>query len=242
MAIIRFLNVSKIFGKELVLHNLNLEIGEGEIFGIIGKSGCGKSVLLKTLLGLIPIDFGDIYFRDISLRKNPTFVKKNIGFATQQDTFYDKLTIKENLIYYGKLYGLKTEKIREKEDELLDFFKLKRYKNYLARELSGGTRKRLCLAIALIHDPDVILLDEPTIQLDPLLRQNIWDWIKKVNKAGKTIVVTSHLFEELERNCTQIAVMHNRKIATVGPPTIYRRLFSKCLTFNEIFGLLTENV
>jgi ABC-2 type transport system ATP-binding protein len=237
--ILSFSNLEKRFNKKTVLDNLSLDIAKGEIMGIIGKSGCGKTVLLRTLFGFLKPDSGQIFFMGKDVTKSMNVVKTRIGFATQDDTFYPKLTVKENMNYYARLYGIKKRVLKAKTEELLDLFKLEEYTNMVAERLSGGMKKRLCLAISLIHDPDVFLLDEPTVGLDPVLREEVWSWIKKINLLGKTVIVVSHLFEELEQNCDRIAVMNNGRFMTVGYQKTYGRLWPGA-SLNKIFENLVK--
>jgi len=238
-AIISFVNLSKSFKKQTVLDGLSLDILEGEILGIVGKSGCGKSVLLRTLFGFVIPDFGQLFFAGEDVAKNPAVVREKIGFATQEDTFYHKLTVNENITYYAKLYDVRSNELKKRAAQLLELFKLSEHTNALAEKLSGGMKKRLCLAISLIHDPDVFLLDEPTVGLDPMIRDDIWSWIKKINALGKTVIVVSHLFEELERNCHRIAVMNRGKILCVGSQGTYNRLWPG-KNLNQVFDELIK--
>ena len=232
--ILSFFDVSKNFKKKNVLDGLTLNISQGDIFGIVGESGCGKSTLFKILFDFMPLDFGHILFFGKEITKNLKMVRTRVGFATQEDTFYHKLTVAENIAYYARLYGIKGAALHERTAELLKLFKLEGYEKTLAEKLSGGMKKRLGLVISLIHDPDVFLLDEPTVGLDPILRDEIWRWIKKINDLGKTVIVISHLFEELERNCSKIAIMTRGRILVVGNADTYKRVWPE-KNLNQIF-------
>ena len=136
--------------------------------------------------------------------------------------------------YYARLYGIKSAVLKKRKEELFDLFKLSDYRKSLAERLSGGMKKRLCLAISLVHDPDIFLLDEPTVGLDPMLREEVWSWIKKINSLGKTVIVISHLFEELENNCDRVAVMNRGRVLAIGQVPTYKRLWLN-KTLNKIF-------
>jgi ABC-2 type transport system ATP-binding protein len=239
-SIINFIDITKEFGKQRVLDALSMDVAKGEILGIIGKSGCGKSTLLKTLFGFTKLESGKVYYLGRDVTRSLNVVKTRMGFATQDDTFYPKLTVKENMIYYAKLYNLKGKKLKENYEKLIGLFGLKEYEKKYAEDLSGGMKKRLGLAISLIHDPDVFLLDEPTVGLDPMLREEIWDWIRKINALGKTVIVVSHLFDELEKNCHRIAIMNKGKILCIGAVQSYKRLWPN-EQLAQVFEGLVQN-
>ena len=215
MPMIRFENIVKTFGKKRVLNKLSLDVRDGEIFGLIGRSGCGKTTLLKILFGMLSPDSGKIVFDGKNISFNGDFIRKNTGFATQENMLYDELTLRENILYYGKLYDVKKKVLSERIGDLLSFFELSEESNKPIRTFSGGMKKRANILVSLIHDPKLLVLDEPTVGLDPLLRNNIWHYIREVNKLGKTIIVTSHLLEEIEQNCTSVGVMKSGKILGV---------------------------
>ncbi len=224
---IRFENVVKRFGKNVVLNGLDLDVPYGERFGIIGISGSGKTTLLNLLIGFLRPDSGKIsyFLRDIS--KDSFNIKQTFGFATQQGSFYAMLNIVENLQYFGRLYGLKPDAIRKKADELLSLVDLSDAKHVLAGDLSKGMQRRLDIACALIHDPRVLILDEPTEDLDPMLRKEILQLIKRINEKGTTIIITSHLLEDMEFLCTKIAILHKGKIMDLGTTTQLKKKYNK---------------
>ncbi|MHA1293308.1 MAG: ABC transporter ATP-binding protein [Promethearchaeota archaeon] len=234
MDIIVLDKILKRFRKKDILDYLSLNIREGEIFGIVGRSGCGKTTLLKVLIGMLNYELGKIYFDGQKIHIfNKDFLKNNIGFASQENMLYDELTLMENIFYYGKLYNLSGKIIKKNASSLLKLADLDGAKNSLIKTFSGGMKKRANILVSLIHNPKVLILDEPTVGLDPVLRDSIWDYINEVNKTGKTIIVTSHLLEELQDNCSGIAFMDKGKIVSVYDIKDKKRFSNKSL--NDIF-------
>ncbi|MFA5142271.1 MAG: ABC transporter ATP-binding protein [Candidatus Woesearchaeota archaeon] len=227
--------ITKQYGKNKVLTDLNLSIKEGEIFGIIGMSGSGKTTLLNIIIGFLQPEAGDIHFKTdrgmLPFSKAPNLIKPLFGFAPQEPSFYPKLTAQENLEYFATLYGISRADIKKNTAELLKLVDLTAFTNHLAKELSFGMQKRLGIACALVHKPKILILDEPTADLDPILRRETWDLVSKVNKTGTTIIVASHLLDELESECDRIAVLHDGKISKLGSIDQLKKLYT---TNNEV--------
>lgn len=221
-----FQNVSKSFDRKCVLKEINLEIKPGKILGIIGVNGSGKTTLLKLLIGFYKADKGNISFKGESIAKNI----RRFGFATQSDSFYGKLTVAENIRYFGELYGLTDEFINTHMENILNLVQLLDAKDVLAENLSTGMKRRLDIACALIHDPSVLILDEPTEDLDPALRVEILKLIKHINKNGTTIIMTSHLLSDAERICDEIAILNDGKIIAHDTPNNLKNI----LKYEEI--------
>lgn len=233
-------NLSKKFGKRLILENINIKVKQGDIFGIIGVSGAGKTTLLELLIGFLKPDKGLINFRVggsllnkksdtnfVEVYENQQLIKHVFGFATQKPSFYDELTVKENLDYFASLYELTEENIQANITTALALVELTDYQNLLAKNLSGGMQKRLDIACSMIHDPDVLILDEPTADLDIVLRKQLWEVIKRIKQNGKTIIISSHHLDEIEQLCDTIAVLHNGTINSQGNVEELRDLYSK---------------
>ncbi len=220
-------NLEKSFGKHLVLHNINLEIEPGKVFGIIGESGSGKTTLLRLIIGYYKSDKGTINFNGKDIIKDPEFVKENFGFATQDNSFYKELTVEENLWFFGKLYELSDSYLNAAVDRILRLVELIDSKKRIAGQLSGGMKRRLDLACALINDPSILILDEPTEDLDPRLREQMLNLIKNINNHGTTVIFTSHLLEEIEYLCDDVAVLSEGTILTVGSPSELREAYRK---------------
>ncbi|MBT4823901.1 ABC transporter ATP-binding protein [Candidatus Woesearchaeota archaeon] len=210
--IIEFVNIDKAFSTNKILDNLNLSINKGDLIGLIGKSGEGKTTLLRVLIGFFKIDAGQILFNDQDITKKTSLIRDVVGFCTQENSFYPELTIEENLWYYGRLYKMSRRLLKKRSSHLLDLTGLEAHKKRLAGRISGGMKRRLDFAISLIHDPEILILDEPTTGLDPIIRKSIWDLIEKINKEGKTIIVSSHLLDFIEEKCKKIAFLSKGKV------------------------------
>ena len=217
----------KRFGNHVVLDNVNLSIPQQKIFGIIGESGSGKTTLLKTIIGFWRTDAGKITFEGRDLEKNTKFIRQIVGFATQDSGVYPKLTVKENLEYFGSLSNVPSSTLKNNIEKVVKFVELDNAKNELAENLSGGMQRRLDIACALIHNPRILILDEPTEDLDPLLRREITNLIKRINADSTTVIITSHLLDETEALCDEIAILHNGKVLKHGTPDQLRDSFSK---------------
>ena len=221
--------ISKIYNGRYVFNNVSFSIKLGEIFGVIGKSGCGKTTLLNMLIADTKPDKGKILFRDTklvdsvddstalrSVFKEKSDLKKMYGFASQSPSFYPNLTVMENLIYFGSLYGISKKVLLANAESLLELVELHASKNILAKEMSGGMQRRLDIACALIHGPSVLILDEPTSDLDPILSNAIWEILRKVNAKGTTIIIVSHNIFELEYLCHRFVVLSEGKVTALG--------------------------
>jgi len=231
--------VSKVFDRRIILDNVDLDINAGEIFGLIGASGSGKTTLLNIVIGFLKPEAGDVEFRNEhlldhkdsqsfrSVFKYPDDLKRIIGMASQVPSFYTNLTIKENLEYFGTLYGLNKDTLKSNTTTLINLMDLQGSENTLAKNLSGGMQRRLDMACALIHDPKILILDEPTADLDPLLRNHIWRLVRKINKRGTTILLSSHHLSELETLCSRIAILKEGKVLAIGTPNEIKDRFSK---------------
>jgi len=212
MSIFELKGVTKSFKNNLVLDDINLEIKEGDILGILGINGSGKTTILKLLVGFYKANKGTILYDGKKLNKNKSKLKSEIGFATQENSFYPKLTVEENIKYFGSLYGLPKKAIENNLERILKLVELDHVRNQIADFLSGGMQRRLDMACSLIHVPRVVILDEPTEDLDPLLRKEILHLIKKIKAIGTTVIITSHRLEDIEQICDTVAILHHKKI------------------------------
>lgn len=226
--ILKIENLSKRYGDNQLFQDINLEVKPGEILGIIGASGSGKTTLLHTIIGFIRPDSGSVNILEqnlvsddsdlvyTSVEKSYNKMKKMYGFASQTPSFYEKLTVEENLYYFGRLYGLSKQSVNANVKALLKLLGLDTSRKILGANLSGGMERRLDIACSLVHNPDILILDEPTADLDPVLRNNIWKLVEKINKKGTTIILSSHHLNELETLCDRIAILKNNEIIGVG--------------------------
>lgn len=230
--------VAKRFQNKEVLEDINLEIYPREIFGIIGVSGVGKTTLLELLIGFLKNDKGSIAFKTTesiglkgsayrSVFKEQKKFRTIFGFAAQTPSFYDDLTVEENLAYFGSLYNLSDQTIKENTNLLLGMVGLSDSKQALAGNLSGGMQKRLDIACAMIHNPKILILDEPTADLDVLLRKQMWDLVRNINEKGTTVIIASHFLDEIESLCDRIALLHNRSIVWKGSVEEMKKKYTK---------------
>jgi ABC-2 type transport system ATP-binding protein len=240
--LIVFKGVTKKFGKRIVVEEIDLSIPEGKITGIIGASGEGKTTLLKILAGFYKPTKGEISYskRKISKEKN---LKNILGFSTEDGSFHDRLSVLENLQHFGALHHVNRKEIKKRSEELMDFVGLSYAKNTLAGNLSMGMKKRLDVAISLMHKPSVLIMDEPTADLDPLLRGKMLDLIRKINKSGTTIILTTQILGEMDKICDKIAILFERKILDCGKPSTIKKKYSSSnldSVFNKIFSKRDE--
>jgi len=217
--VIELQNVTKKFGDKTILKGISLSIPENQIIGIIGPSGSGKTTFLNALMGYLKIEEGSIKYNGKDIKKSKNVLKNEYGFASQSHSFYSKLTVKENISYFGKLYGINTKVIADRMDILLDVVKLKEDKDKLAENLSSGMKKRLDIACSLIHDPKVLILDEPTADLDVTLRCEILNLIRTIKDAGTTVIITSHLLQEVEQLCDKVVLIHGCNAVEIDKET-----------------------
>ena len=229
---IQYQNITKSFAKNVILDNISLDINYGEIFGVIGKSGSGKSTMLNILIGFLKPDKGQIIYQSRDISRDLKSVQQQFGFAAQEGSFYPKLTVYENLEYFGKMYNISSLELKERIPKVLHLVELENAQHLLGYKLSSGMQKRLDIACALINDPKVLILDEPTEDLDPMLRYDILDLIKKISKEKNvTVVVTSHLLNEVEYFCNRVAILDNRHIIASGNINELKDKYSK---FQEV--------
>ena len=214
--VINVKNLVKRYDDLLALDHLNLEVNDGEIFGLLGPNGSGKTTAINCILSLLKYDKGTIDVYGKPMRPNAYDIKMNIGVIMQNVAVFDELTVYENIDYFCGLY-ISDKKLRRKlVEEAVDFVGLSDFKKFYPKKLSGGLLRRLNIACGIAHKPKLIILDEPTVAVDPQSRNNILEGIQKLNKEGATIVYTSHYMEEVEQICTRIAIMDKGKIIATG--------------------------
>lgn len=213
--VVKVSQVTKKFGKMLTLNNISFHLEKGEIVGLIGPSGAGKTTLVKAMMGMEKIDEGKVQILDTNMPNLKVLQK--IGYMAQADALYGELSGLENLVFFAKLYGIKKEKISERVSYAAKLVDLERDLHKLVINYSGGMKRRLSLAISLIQDPEILILDEPTVGIDPQLRLNIWSELKLLQKQGKSIIITTHVMDEAEK-CDRLALIREGNIIAAGSP------------------------
>jgi len=231
MDIIRVSNVHKKYSNIVILDNINLTVEEGEIIGLIGPSGSGKTTLVKSIMGMEKIDSG--YIELLAKRMPNLQVLSNIGYMAQSDALYEELTGKENLEFFCKLFKLSKNKIKERIEYTSKLVNLENELSKRVSNYSGGMKRRLSLAISLIQDPTLLILDEPTVGIDPKLRFSIWNELKALKAQGKTIIITTHVIDEAEK-CDKLALIREGRIIATGSVEELKEKFN-VNTVEEIF-------
>ena len=210
--------LSKRYGDTEVVKDLSFEIAKGECLGVIGPNGAGKTTTIRMCLGLTVPDHGSIDALGLSMPRDALAIKAQVGVVSQFDTLDPDFTLSENLLVYGRYFGMKDAQIRERIPRLLEFAALSHKADARPGELSGGMRRRLSLARALVNDPRLLMLDEPTTGLDPQARHLMWERLQLLLQQGKSILLTTHFMDEAERLCSRLLVLdHGRKIAEGRP-------------------------
>lgn len=214
--VIKVKNLVKRYGDLIALDHFNLEVKEGEILGLLGPNGSGKTTAINCILSLLKYDKGDIEIYDKPMSPDAYDIKRNIGIIMQNVAVFNELTVLENIDYFCGLY-ITDKKLRSKlVDEAIDFVGLNDYRRFYPKKLSGGLLRRLNIACGIAHKPKLIIMDEPTVAVDPQSRNNILEGIQKLNKQGATIVYTSHYMEEVEQICSRITIMDKGKTIASG--------------------------
>lgn len=202
------------FGEFKALNELNLKVKKGEIYGLLGPNGAGKTTAIKVLCGLLSPSSGNAYVLGEKAGKK---IASRIGYMPQETALYVGLTVHQNMEFYGNLFGMKDEKIKEKEDELLKFVDLYKWRDELVQNLSGGMKHRASLACTLMHEPELLFLDEPTVGVDPELRISFWDYFNKLKDNGTTILITTHYMDEARR-CDRVGFVNHGELIAEGTP------------------------
>jgi len=211
-------NLSKTFGKFTAVNNISFTVAAGEIFGFLGANGAGKSTTIRMLCGLLNSSSGEAYVAGYNINTQSESVKQNIGYMSQKFSLYEDLTVKENIFFFGGIYGLSDKELHEKLGWALEISGLTGKENILTKQLSAGWKQRLALCCAILHQPKIVFLDEPTGGVDPISRRNFWDLINTLSESGTTVFVTTHYLDEAEY-CNRIMLIQNGIIVAGGTPT-----------------------
>jgi ABC-2 type transport system ATP-binding protein len=213
------------FGDFVAVDDLSFSVKQGEIFGFLGANGAGKSTTIRMLCGLLKPTSGTALVGGVDVSRNPEGVKRIIGYMSQKFSLYELLTVDQNIEFFGGIYGLSRERFAERRKFVLEMAGLQGRETTLTRELPGGWRQRLALGCAILHEPRIVFLDEPTGGVDPLSRRRFWDLIDTLSRQGVTVLVTTHYLDEAE-HCHRIAIIQAGKLAALGTATELKQVFS----------------
>jgi len=214
-AVIRVEQLSRRFGSFQAVDHLSFDVRRGEVFGFLGANGAGKSTTIRMLCGLLKPTSGRAEVAGLDVGRDPEGVKRQIGYMSQRFSLYELLTVDQNISFYGGLYGLSPERLATRRKFVIEMAGLSGRERELARNLSGGWRQRLALGCALLHEPPIIFLDEPTGGVDPVSRRDFWRLIDDLSHGGTTVLVTTHYLDEAER-CDRVAIIHAGRLAALG--------------------------
>jgi ABC-2 type transport system ATP-binding protein len=240
-SVIQVSDVSKSFGTHCVLEGISLSVEQNEIYGLLGPSGAGKTTLVKMIAGIETPTKGSIKVLGTLMPNLHNMTR--IGFMAQSDALYVELSGKENLEFFASIYGLKGQKQRERIEHAATLVNLTEFLKKPVHQYSGGMKRRLSLAAALLHEPEILILDEPTVGIDPVLRQSIWNELYKLSEAGTTILVTTHVMDEAEK-CGKLGMLRDGRLIASGSPTELKESTSSA-TIEDAFlyygGVRREN-
>lgn len=226
-------NLVKKFGNFVANDNLSFEVKKGEIFGFLGANGAGKTTALRILSGLSHPTSGKVEVAGFDVYKEREKVKKNIGYMSQRFSLYEDLTVRENIRFYGGIYGLSAKYIKQKTELLLERLKMKNIENSLISSVPLGWKQKIAFSVAIFHNPKIVFLDEPTGGVDPITRRDFWEMIYEASNSGITVFVTTHYMDEAEY-CDRVSIMDKGKIEGLDTPANLKKQF-KAKNMDEVF-------
>ncbi len=230
-------NLTKVFGKFTAVDQVSFSVRQGEIFGFLGANGAGKSTTIRMLIAILEPTYGDALVGGYSIKKEPDMVKKNIGYMSQKFSLYNDLTVAENIRFFAGVYGLSGKKYEERKKWVLKVANLEKMENVITSSLPGGIKQRLALGTAVIHEPKIVFLDEPTSGVDPISRRNFWGLINELSDGGTTVLVTTHYLDEAEF-CNDIILINAGKLIAQGNAKALKTNYIK----NPILEIESERV
>ncbi len=231
--VIQVEGLTKLFGDFVAVNKISFEVEKGEIFGFLGANGAGKTTAIKMLIGISKPNEGKALVAGFDVFTQAEEIKNNIGYMSQKFALYDDLTVKENITFFGGIYGLSKKIIKEKTTSLIEDLELQKVTNSLVGSLPLGWKQKLSFSVALIHNPKIVFLDEPTGGVDPITRRQFWELIYKAASKGTTVFVTTHYMDEAEY-CDRVSIMVNGKIEALNTPKKLKEHFN-VENMNDVF-------
>ncbi|HEX6306546.1 MAG TPA: ABC transporter ATP-binding protein [Longimicrobiales bacterium] len=229
MTVVSVRDLSRHFGDTAAVESLSFDVERGQLFGVVGPDGAGKTTLLRMLTGVLPPTSGDALVQGVSVAREPERVKPFVAYMSQRFGLYQDLTVRENILFYADLYRVPRRELPARMARLYQFSRLEEFEHRRAGQLSGGMKQKLSLSCALVHQPDVLLLDEPTFGVDPISRRDLWLILHQMVVEGTTVIVTTSYLDEAER-CDRVALLHEgRLLALDAPAAIQQRLHGRLL-------------
>jgi len=235
-------NLTKKFGKFVAVNDVSFNVKKGEVFGFLGPNGSGKTTVIRVLMGLISPTSGTGKVLGYDISKDIGKIKEQIGYMSQKFSLYEDLTVEENLDFYAGIYGISKGKLEQKKKEILDMADLVGKENMITSNLSGGWKQRLALGCAIIHEPKILFLDEPTGGVDPIARRRFWDIIYRLSEQGVTVLVTTHYMDEAE-HCNNIGFIYYGKVLSLDTPNnMKKKIIEKAKpSLEDVFIFLVES-
>ena len=233
-------NLSKVFGDFTAVNSISFDVKKGEIFGFLGANGAGKTTAMKMLIGISKPSSGEAIVAGFDVKTQSEMVKKSIGYMSQKFSMYDDLTIKENITFFGGIYGLSKVQIKEKTKKLIEELQLEAVASKLVGSLPLGWKQKLAFSVALLHEPKIVFLDEPTGGVDPITRRQFWEMIYAEAHKGTTLFVTTHYMDEAEY-CDRVSIMVEGKIEALDTPKNLKKQYNVD-SMNAVFLKLARNI